>query len=378
MVTRGSKSKVWLDGSATKVRAKLFRAIAKARTAKGWSNEDLAQAAGASLLAIEQLESGAGRVETLVAVMNALKLELVGLAGGNILGKQIADCRTDQALSVDDVAKQARLPGRTVADLEQGKGKAEDMFRLLAFLSPKVSCRTARIGFAGTEKKADSDRRCTPASLWLSATASFGRFSLDPCADRASSVEAGRYIYFSEGGDGLLEDWDGRVVWVNPPFSGRSQWVKRCHDQWWAKKAKIVVLLVPTSLDDKFFQTVYRSASVFAIEGRPRFTFPCGKTEQTKYSLMLVVWGANAWQKARFAQLERGFWLNAGIATAAFSRVIRLYAVMQGTVTSFIPSPRPVVSLTLGWRTYASVIWCALTSRPSPETLSSGEVYVRA
>ncbi len=49
--------------------------------------------------------------------------------------------------------------------------------------------------------------------------AAFGEVDIDPCGHVLSPVVARRRIILSEGGDGLVEDWSGRLAFVNPPFS---------------------------------------------------------------------------------------------------------------------------------------------------------------
>ena len=327
MAHRVIKSAIKFDRLVVKTSARLLKVINVARAAKGWSLADLAHKSGVSLRSIADLGAGSGSVQTMIAAMNALNIELSQIGNGSLLGVQLTDCREAQGLSVEQVAAGTRLSRGTVAELEQGTGKVGDLVRLLAYIAPKVRCRKAKLGFAGTAKSGDGDRRFSPPSFMISINLAYGRISTDPCADRMSGVVADRQIHFAEGGNGLTEDWSGRLAFVNPPFSDQLTWVERAYQQWRSGKVKTVICLVPVKTCNLFFKTLFRTADIYVLEGRLRFADPRGKSEPTKYSLMVVAFGATARQKARFAQLEPGIWLNAGLATAVWSILFKAVAV---------------------------------------------------
>lgn len=56
----------------------------------------------------------------------------------------------------------------------------------------------------------------TPLPLYRSLDEEFG-FAVDAACARENCLAA-KGIFVDEGGDGLLEDWDG-PAWVNPPYS---------------------------------------------------------------------------------------------------------------------------------------------------------------
>lgn len=121
---------------------------------------------------------------------------------------------------------------------------------------------------------------------------------------------AARRILLSEGGDGLREDWFGRLAYVNPPFSEFLVWLKRAHEQWRAGKAQTVLCLGPVRTDSIWFQDVLcNDADIFLLRGRLRFTSVTGKAQHTPFSLMVVMLGTTAEQRTRFAELVPGRWL---------------------------------------------------------------------
>ena len=138
----------------------------------------------------------------------------------------------------------------------------------------------------------------------------FGEIDLDPCAHLLSAVSARRSIMLSEGGDGLVDEWSGRLVFMNPPFSALLVWLKRAFDQWQSGNVETVVCLVPVRSDSAWFHdTLCRVADIYLLQGRVRFLDSRGKGQPTPFSLMLLTLGASTEQKARFASLVPGFWI---------------------------------------------------------------------
>ena len=80
-------------------------------------------------------------------------------------------------------------------------------------------------------------------------------FNLDPCATPQS---AKCKKYFTEEDDGLIQDWKGHAVFVNPPY-GRDivAWVKKGYEE--SKKHNtLVVMLLPSRTDTKWWQLMQR------------------------------------------------------------------------------------------------------------------------
>jgi len=147
--------------------------------------------------------------------------------------------------------------------------------------------------------------------------AAFGEIDLDPCAHRLCPVIAHRRILITEGSDGLVDDWSGRLAFVNPPFSALLKWLRRAHDQWQAGNVETVVCLVPVRTDSAWFHdTLSAVADIYLLQGRVRFLNAQGKGQHTPFSLMVLTLGETAEQKARYAALVPGFWLTRSAASA--------------------------------------------------------------
>ena len=70
----------------------------------------------------------------------------------------------------------------------------------------------------------DSDEWATPQDLFDSLDQEFG-FTLDVCADDSNHKVA---RYFTKEQDGLTQDWQNEVCWMNPPYGdGIPKWVEK-------------------------------------------------------------------------------------------------------------------------------------------------------
>lgn len=96
------------------------------------------------------------------------------------------------------------------------------------------------------------------------------RFTLDPCCYPETALCK---KYYTEKENGLKQDWQGEIVFCNPPY-GREigEWVKKCFIE--SKKPNtVVVLLIPSRTDTKYFhEYIYkRVKEIRFIRGRLKF-----------------------------------------------------------------------------------------------------------
>lgn len=278
----------------------------------------MASRIGVDAQTIKRLEKGVGSVTTLVAVMTTLDFRLTGLTPGKTLPEQLRESRRKRALSLDAMAEKTRLSRTTIASLERGGGSVASLLRLLEVLAPRARRRAPERSYWGQGDKEDRDSRFTPPDFMAGIYEAFGEIDLDPCANLLSPVVARRRILLSEGGDGLVDDWSGRVAFVNPPFSALLKWLRRAHDQWRAGRVETVVCLVPVRTCSAWFhETLSADADIYLLQGRVRFLDSQGKGQHTPFSLMVVTLGATAQQKRRYAQSAPGFWLVRSEMSAA-------------------------------------------------------------
>ena len=71
--------------------------------------------------------------------------------------------------------------------------------------------------------------------------------------------------------DGLAQRWVGRV-WMNPPFSDPTPWVRKAHEETSTGSAALVVALLPAATDTAWFHDyVLGKAELRFRRGRIKF-----------------------------------------------------------------------------------------------------------
>ncbi|WP_082444441.1 MULTISPECIES: DNA N-6-adenine-methyltransferase [Sphingomonas] len=289
----------------------MLEELRDARRSSGWSQRTLANRLGVDAQTIKRMENGVGSLATLVAAMSALDFRLTGVGPGKSLPEQLGARRHERCLSLEKTATKAGLSRKTIVSLERGNGSIASALRLLAVLAPNARRRAPERSYWGQGEKDARDSRFTPSDFMDSIYAAFGAIDLDPCANLLSPVVARRCILLSEGGDGLVDEWSGDVVFVNPPFSALLKWLRRAHDQWCAGNVKTVVCLVPVRTDSSWFQeTLVSDAEIYLLKGRVRFLNAEGKGQHTPFSLMILTLGASIENKASLAGLIPGRWMT--------------------------------------------------------------------
>lgn len=94
-------------------------------------------------------------------------------------------------------------------------------------------------------------------------------FTLDPCCTK-ETAKCDKYYTIED--DGLQQDWEGQVVFCNPPYGRQiSKWIEKCYEE--SRKPKtIVVMLIPARTDTKYFHDfIYNKAEIRFIKGRLKF-----------------------------------------------------------------------------------------------------------
>ena len=95
-------------------------------------------------------------------------------------------------------------------------------------------------------------------------------FTLDPCATD-SNHKCGKYFTIDD--DGLKQNWEGNIVFCNPPYGRKIyKWVEKCYNE--SKKQRTtVVMLIPARTDTKYFhEFIYHKAKdIIFVKGRLKF-----------------------------------------------------------------------------------------------------------
>jgi site-specific DNA-methyltransferase (adenine-specific) len=97
-------------------------------------------------------------------------------------------------------------------------------------------------------KTEERDDYATPKSLISRLERAFGRFDLDVCASQKNSVCE---KFFDKDQNGLEQDWQGSLVWVNPPYSQKNEFIEKAHRE--AQKGTKIIMLFPAFTETKWF-----------------------------------------------------------------------------------------------------------------------------
>jgi phage N-6-adenine-methyltransferase len=114
-----------------------------------------------------------------------------------------------------------------------------------------------------------SDDWATPQDFFDELNREFN-FTLDPCA---TSENAKCAQYYTVAENGLKQDWQGEVVFCNPPYGREIKlWVQKCYEES-QKPSTTVVMLIPARTDTKYFHDfIYNKArDIRFVRGRLRF-----------------------------------------------------------------------------------------------------------
>ncbi|HCW04979.1 MAG TPA: adenine methyltransferase [Clostridium sp.] len=140
----------------------------------------------------------------------------------------------------------------------------------------------------------------TPKWLFSKLNNEFN-FTLDPCATKENHL-CDKYYTIKD--DGLLQDWSGETVFVNPPY-GRAikDWVKKCYDEY-VNNRITVVMLIPARTDTVWqHEYIFKEASVVCfIKGRLKFAnkFVTGKIHPAPFPSQIVIFA----NKVKYSTLK--------------------------------------------------------------------------
>lgn len=126
----------------------------------------------------------------------------------------------------------------------------------------------------------------TPPEIFDPLHAEFD-FTLDPCATPKTAKCA---TFFTEEQNGLVQDWSGHRVFMNPPY-GREiyAWTRKARQE--AAKGALVVGLLPASCDLKWWHDdVVGRAEVRYIRGRVRFLTGGPYRASGFFASVIVIW----------------------------------------------------------------------------------------
>lgn len=109
----------------------------------------------------------------------------------------------------------------------------------------------------------------TPIDLFKKLDDEFN-FNLDPCCTKQS---AKCNSFFTQEDDGLIQDWGGCNVFVNPPY-GREikHWIRKCYEES-LKPNTVIVALIPARTDTSYWHDYIfgKAFDIRFLRGRVKF-----------------------------------------------------------------------------------------------------------
>lgn len=102
-------------------------------------------------------------------------------------------------------------------------------------------------------------------------------FDLDPCAGKGTEI-ANRNYRLEDWDDGLTDPWEG-LVWCNPPFSQKEQWIERM------KRHGNGILLLPERGSAPWFGPLAEHCGWYFVMGK-KINFIGGPTSNNLGSVL--------------------------------------------------------------------------------------------
>lgn len=154
-------------------------------------------------------------------------------ANGRLLAEQLSGMRQKRLLYLSLIA-----PNGSVAHHHRqfGKGRHDGKSTALTRRARAEGAETSTgtCELRGKGDRVDRESRFTPPDFMASIYEAFGAVDLVPCADVISLVIAERRIMPSADGNSSTDQWSGRLIFMNPPYSEQLKSLRRAYEQWTA------------------------------------------------------------------------------------------------------------------------------------------------
>lgn len=125
----------------------------------------------------------------------------------------------------------------------------------------------------------------TPQEFFNTLNEEFN-FTLDPCC-LPETAKCNKFYTPKE--NGLIQDWSGETVFVNPPYGKEiNKWAEKCHKE--AKKGTVIVMLVPVRTSTRWFHNwIYGHAEIRLLKGKLKFLLNKQIKGNAPFASMVVV-----------------------------------------------------------------------------------------
>jgi hypothetical protein len=172
------------------------------------------------------------------------------------------------------------------------------------------------------------------------------KIDLDPCSNKYSLVNA-KTEYKLADKDGLIESWNFKTIYVNPPYGSDKirktsikHWLKKCHETHQIFNSEILALIPVATNTSHWKKYVWVSASAIAFLSDTRLKFLVngkGGGKGAPMSCAMVYWGQN---KNRFFEVFSSY---GAIVDTDLNKRHNLYLAKSDRNTEFDNYPLQLV-----------------------------------
>jgi phage N-6-adenine-methyltransferase len=132
-------------------------------------------------------------------------------------------------------------------------------------------------------KTEERDDWATPRSLISRLEREFGKFDLDVCASHKNKVSE---KFFDKDQNGLEQNWEASLVFVNCPYSFKNQFIEKAYKE--AQLGRKIIMLMPAFTETNWFREMKaKSQWLLFLNGRLIFNEQEQK-ETAKFSSVLA------------------------------------------------------------------------------------------
>lgn len=273
------------------------------RKEQGLTQKELLKETKLSLPTIGQLENGKGTITSLEKLLSALSCEIfsIQIESSGAIGERVGRLRRKKKLSQQKAGEIIKATQKTISDIEQ---KSKGRVRTLEALARGCGCELQVLPkdrkkefYKETALTSFNEIWTTPPHIIDKLIEIFGVFDLDPCSETSNNKvrNSKAKIGYTKQDNGLIKPWFG-TVFVNPPYSREvGQWVKKCYQEYQKGNTEIIIALVASRTDTKWFHDYIAGvADIYFIKGRLKFGD--GKSP-APFPSMLIVWKSVEYEK---------------------------------------------------------------------------------
>lgn len=135
-----------------------------------------------------------------------------------------------------------------------------------------------------------SDGWYTPPWVIEKARMVLGAIDLDPASCEAAQAVVQASAFYTEHEDGLIQPWYGQM-WINPPYSAPTPWVRRLLAEWRSGSIAAALMITNSYTETGWWQDLAAEATMLFFRGRLNFWHPAKTATQNRTGQTLAYLG---------------------------------------------------------------------------------------